>query len=294
MGLGSQLPNMQGRERAGLFLALKTGSGWAAASRVARRSRVAMVDGLGIYGLRFSLAQLEATSRPQWSRSTSQPGRFRSKVGARAAAGLRNRLAGNSLRDLIVQSRSWLIARIRTMYSRGVLKPAVLEIDQQQVRQVFDDSSNSEHNSAATTFSSSLKWSITHSVQALYWGGFRAVRWRPRCRVHKRSSVQVQHCATEFFVRTLDQNGRDDAQGGLASDGVSSPGDFGAPRRSTSRGRVVRCKHASGPLASQHLRCALNAGGVYSSSVSLRPRCHWTYFSGRCEFVELRGGEVHA
>ena len=178
-------------------------------------------------------------------------------------------------------SSSQRIARIRLTYSRAVLGRAALEIDQQQIRQIFDGSLNSEHKNVATAFFSSLKWSISHSVQALCGEGYRGVHWRPPCKVKRRSSVPVQYCTVEFFVRTLDQNGRDDANGGLASDAESCPGDFGAPRRSTSRGKVVRCKHASGPPGSQHLRCALNAGGVYSSSVSLRPHCHWADFSGR-------------
>jgi hypothetical protein len=179
-----------------------------------------------------------------------------------------------------VRSKSQRIPRIRLMHSRAVLGPAALEIDQPQRRQIFDGSLNSEHKSVATVFFSSVKWATTHSVQALCGEGHQPVRWRPRCKVRRRSSVQTQHCAANF-LKTLDRNGRDDANGGLANDGQSCPGCLGAPRRSASRGKVVHCKHASRPRGSQHLRCALNAGGVYSSSVSLCPRCHGTDFSGR-------------
>jgi hypothetical protein len=62
--------------------------------------------------------------------------------------------------------RPFPTARIRPTYYRHALGPAVLEVDQHPLRQIFDGALNSEHKSVATAFFSSLKWSITHSVQA--------------------------------------------------------------------------------------------------------------------------------
>ena len=98
-----------------------------------------------------------------------------------------------------MRSRSQRIARIRLTYSRAVLGPAALEIDQQQMRQIFDGSLNSEHKSVATVFFASLRWSITHSVQALCREGYRGVHWRPRCKVQRRSSVKCNTARPNFL-----------------------------------------------------------------------------------------------
>src|SRR6266700_2405296 len=95
----------------------------------------------------------------------------------------------------------------------------------------------------------------------------------------------------KFLVGMLDEDRRDNAKGGLASDHQPSCGCCGSPRGRASRRRVVRCNSAR-QLRSQYFRFALHASGFDPSSLSLRPRRHRTDFSCGFQFTELRGREI--
>src|SRR6266702_2401817 len=95
----------------------------------------------------------------------------------------------------------------------------------------------------------------------------------------------------KFLVGMLDENRRDNAQGGLAGDHQPCCGGCLSPRGRASRRRVVRRNSAS-QLRSQYFRFALHASGFYPSSLFLRPRRHRTDFSCGFQFTELRSREI--